>query len=145
MSALLKAVLSTLLPGNGLWPAASATHVPVRVVQRLTVAPPLSAAIDWLEGELPRDFPERNLDARLADLRRCEAANPAHFSVLLTEAVSAYYTDAAVQQVIEQTTGFPARPPQPAGRTVEPYDWAAFERQRARRKQPRVTTEGSVQ
>jgi hypothetical protein len=118
-------LLSCLLPGDGDWPAASDTQAPAQFAERMTQSAPLTAAVDWLRSSA--------LGAGLtAHLQACEAADPARFALIVTEAFNAYYTDPVVLAVIERKTGFPARPPQPAGHALEPFDWSVLESRKRR-------------
>jgi hypothetical protein len=125
MSTPLEAVLDTLLPGDGDWPAAGALDG-VAAQVAADVAP------DALLAALPDDFALRDADAREAALRRLEAGEPAVFERLVAAAYLAYYTHDAVRAVLERRTGYEARPPQPLGYDLPPFDEALLEKQRRR-------------
>lgn len=124
---LISALLSSLLPGDGDWPSAAATGLPAWFGRRIDASPALADAIGWLRTVLPTDFAIRAPSLREVDLKGCEAADPARFAVVVTEAVSGYYIDPAVLSVVEAKTGFPARPPQPMGHRLEPFDFSILE------------------
>jgi hypothetical protein len=118
----LAALLSSLLPGDGDWPSAVDTVVPVWFGARLGSVPTLALAVDWLRASLPPDFAVRTPAQRITDLQACEAKDAARFATVVNEAFNGYYIDPAVLGVIERKTGFPARPPQPMGHRLEPFD-----------------------
>ncbi len=124
---LISALLSSLLPGDGDWPSAAATGLPAWFGRRIDASPALAEAVGWLRIALPADFAIRAPSLRQVDLKGCEAADPARFAIVVTEAVSGYYIDPAVLGVVEAKTGFPARPPQPMGHRLEPFDLSILE------------------
>lgn len=124
---LISALLSSLLPGDSDWPSAAVTGLQDWFGRRIDASPALADAVGWLRIVLPADFAIRAPSLRLVDLKGCEAADPARFAVVVTEAVSGYYIDPAVLRVVEAKTGFPARPPQPMGHRLEPFDFSILE------------------
>jgi hypothetical protein len=130
------ALLSALLPGDGDWPSAVTTGAPAWFAGRLAALPPLAEAVAWLRSELPADFAARDPAGRAAALRSCERKDAARFATVVTEALNGYYIDPAVLVVVERKTGFPARPPQPEGHRLEPFDVSIL-RGRGRPPSPR--------
>lgn len=124
---LIGALLSSLLPGDTDWPSAAATGLPAWFASRIDASPALAEAVSWLRVVLPADFVIRAPGIRQVDLKGCEAADPARFAVVVTEAVSGYYIDPKVLGVVEAKTGFPARPPQPLGHRLEPFDFSIMD------------------
>lgn len=120
------ALLGALLPGDEDWPAAALTQAPAFVAKRAAASSEFGKALDALCTTLPLDFAGRDLVARTAALRETEARMPDLFAQLVIEAYRGYYSDAVVLAVLERKTGYPARPPQPLGRTVRPTDWSAL-------------------
>lgn len=84
-----------------------------------------------LDG-LPDDFRQLDGYAQDAALRLREIASPQDFSDLIALAYGAYYTDERVLRHLARTTGYPARPPQPLGYLLEPFDEKMLERVRQR-------------
>jgi len=123
----LDAVLTSLLPGDGAWPSAASTGLPAWLGDRVARMPALADAIAWLRSSLPENFAARAPAEREADLKSCEAKDPLRFSIVTTEAFNGYYIDPAVLDVIERTTGFPARPPQPMGHRLEAFDFSIID------------------
>lgn len=123
---LLAAMLGTLLPGGDDWPSALGTHVVTFVTQHASEVPELAQALDAVCGALARDFASQDLDARAAMLRDAETRLPDAFTQIVTAAYRGYYTDPRVLAVIEHKTRYPARPPQPLGRTVRAADWSVL-------------------
>jgi hypothetical protein len=121
---ILTALLDALLPGNGEWPAAGQTHVGKFVAGRIGELLELAQAFEAVRDVLPSDFASRDFDARTAALREAETRLPDAFLQIVTEAYRGYYTDQRVLALIERKTRYPARPPQPLGRTVRAADWS---------------------
>jgi hypothetical protein len=119
----LAAILDTLLPGSPEgWPSAGMLADKLR--EELDAAPIIAA--------LPADLAMRDAEAREAALRVIEAAHKQDFDRLVNAAYLAYYTDPGVRQVIERLTGYEARPPQPLGYELEPFDERLLENQKKR-------------
>ncbi|MFT8244844.1 hypothetical protein [Roseomonas sp. BN140053] len=119
-------VLATLLPGEDDWPAGDSVSAQMR--RDVDAAPDAGAALNRLLGALPAGF--RRGDE--ATLRAVEAAEPEAFERVVTLAYIAYYTDPAVRAVIERVTGYEARPPQPLGYELPPFDEELLAVQRRR-------------
>lgn len=117
----MNAVLDTLLPGDGDYP-------PFSALDQAAVAAPFAD----LFARLPADFATLAPAARHEALRELEAREPDGFGRLVEAAYLAYYTHARVREVIERLTDYPARPPQPLGYALDPFDDALLARQRAR-------------
>ena len=122
----LDALLGTLLPGGQDWPSAAQTQVAAFMTRRAAEFPRLAGAIAELRAGLPADFAERGAARRAACLRELEARDPALLAPIVEEAYRGYYTDPSVLAAIERKTGYPARPPQPLGRKVQPFDWSVL-------------------
>jgi hypothetical protein len=120
-------VLDTLLPGDADWPAGGALDLAASVAGDVG-AETLRALLD----RLPPDFAAGNVDRREAALRAIEADLPDAFASLVDAAYLAYYTAPPVRAAIERVTGYAARPPQPLGYELEPFDERLVEKQRLR-------------
>lgn len=116
-SALLAAVLATLLPPEPPFPPGACVTA--------IVAADLGADSAFLNA-LPGNFAAGDE----ATLRALEAGHPEAFDRLVRAAYLAYYTDPEVRRALEQTTGYPARPPQPLGYELPPFDDALLDGQR---------------
>lgn len=119
---LLAAVLDRLLPANGELPAAGELGLAAQVEEAAQACPQVGALMD----ALPDGFVELAGGAKDDVLRGLEQDAPASFAELVELAYSAYYTDERVLEHIEQSTGYPARPPQPEGYQLEPFDDAVL-------------------
>ena len=131
------ALFDTLLPGDGNFPPASATSLAARVAMHDRFA----ATLPPILARLPQGFGDRPATARIETLRAVELANPSAFAALQTGAYSLYYTHPAVAAAIARTTGLVARPPQPEGYTLKPFDPALVAVPAARRRQYRTLSE----
>ena len=76
---------------------------------------------------LPPGFAGLAPEEQVAALQAIEAAAPAAFAALVKAAYTAYYQDQRVLAAIERATGYAARPPQPLGYELEPFDPALLE------------------
>jgi hypothetical protein len=123
----LDAVLDTLLPGDADWPSGGALDLEATIEGDLGVEA-LSALLD----RLPPDFAAGDADRREAMLHAIEANQPDGFARLVDAAYLAYYTAPRVRAVIERVTGYEARPPQPLGYALEPFDERLLETQKQR-------------
>jgi hypothetical protein len=122
----LKAVLATLLPAEAPFPSGATVSD--------VVAADLSDAAAIIDA-LPAGFAAGDE----APLRALEAAQPEAFDRLLRAAYLAYYTDHAVRLALEATAGYPARPPQPRGYHLPPFDDSLLDRQRRAAPAPTAT------
>jgi hypothetical protein len=114
---MLTALLDTLLPGDADWPAAGS----LEAIDVKAEAAPILAA-------LPAGFSAGDEDT----LRAVEAEHPAAFERLVSAVYLAYYTHPTVRAVLERVTGYEARPPQPLGYDLPPFDESLLETQRRR-------------
>jgi hypothetical protein len=122
----LDALLDTLLPGDADWPAGGTLGLAA------AVAADLGPAADTLLARVAADFAAGDADARETALRALEAAEPAAFARLVDAAYLAYYTAPAVRAALERVTGYAARPPQPLGYDLPPFDESVLAVQRRR-------------
>jgi hypothetical protein len=125
VSDLLASVLTTLLPGDADWPGAG-------TLDGLAAQVAADAPSEALLAALPAGFAALPAEAREAALRDVEAAEPAAFERLVAATYLAYYTHDAVRDVLERVTGYEARPPQPLGYDLPPFDDSLLETQRRR-------------
>jgi hypothetical protein len=116
-------LLATLLPGDGAFPPADT--LPGLCDRLAVVAAPVLAA-------LPAGFADAAQDEREAALRRIEATQPLAVERLVAAAYLAYYTAPAVQAVLARDHGYAARPPQPDGYALPPFDETLLARQTQR-------------
>jgi hypothetical protein len=125
MTSPLAALLDTLLPGDADWPAAATLDgLAAQVAEDIAPAHLLAA--------LPVGFAGLDADRREAAVQGLEAAQPAAFERLVAAAYLAYYTHDAVRAVLERLTGYEARPPQPLGYELPPFDETLLETQKRR-------------
>lgn len=126
MTERLARVLATLLPADGPWPLGAALAEIVGT--DLAEVPGGAAALARVLEALPPDFAAGDEDA----LRLIEQGDSDAFGRVVAAAYLAYYTDPQVRVVLEHVTGYSARPPQPLGYELPPFDDALLERQRQR-------------
>ena len=110
-------ILATLLPGEAPWPSGTI------VADTVVVTPEDLAA---LLAALPAGFKTGDEAA----LKQIEQAQPALFDRVVNAAYLAYYANPEVRAVLEQVSGYEARPPQPLGYDLPPFDDSLLARQR---------------
>ena len=114
----MSALLDTLIPGDGDFPAASAVGLGDALAGHNRFAAPLAE----VTALLPANFEALAAEGRTGALIDIEAQYPALFKALIVGAYSLYYTQPQVAAVIERLTGHTARPPQPDGHPLAPFD-----------------------
>ena len=112
-------ILDLLLPANGELPGAGALGLAVPVQAEALARPHLAELLDRRVPDEPA-------------LRALEAERPDAFAALVELVYVAYYTDPRVLAHLEAATGYPARPPQPHGHPLEPFDERVLATVRAR-------------
>ncbi len=131
------ALVDTLIPGDTDFPGAAKIDLHLALAAHDRFAKPLAD----IEALLPEGFATDPADARTAALAMIEIAEPALFASLIVGAYSFYYTHPAVAAVIERLTGHTARPPQPSGHPLAPFDAAMVAIPAARAPHYRPTPE----
>jgi hypothetical protein len=134
--ALLGAILDTLLPAHEGVPAAGELGIGEAMealladgTRRGRIVAILRATEIALGGDALTD---RDTANREALLRAVESGEPVAFAILVECAYRTYYSDPRVLARLERTHGYPARPPQPLGHAIEPWDDALVAKQRER-------------
>ena len=130
----LVAVLDCLIPGDATgWPAAGQHGLAPRFHELLEV---LSTdgpeQLKTVLSHLPEDFLTLSTDQQTTSLQTVEASAPDAFETVLKACYSAYYTDPGIRRILEDKTGYEARPPQPLGYQMDPFDESLLEPVRAR-------------
>ncbi len=119
-------LLATIIPGDAEWPAGDSVLTAVRTDAE--AAPDAAAALQRVLSQLPPGFSRGDEVA----LQGVETQAAAAFERVVGLAYLAYYTDPHVRSVIERLTGYAARPPQPLGYALPPFDEALLDQQRRR-------------
>lgn len=115
------ALCDLIIPGDDVYPAPSAIGLPSRLAGHERFAPTADAVL----GLLPEPISKLPREAAISALRAVEAAHPLVFGWLIIAVYSLYYSDPAVLPAIEQDFDYAARPPQPLGHSMEPFDPAS--------------------
>ena len=118
----LSAALDVLLPGDMTFPAASAVGLATRLLEHPGLAEPALAAAARLDD----GFADLDAAARIEAVAALERAEPTLFGRFVVAAYSGYYSTPAVLEVVERTSGYAARPPQPEGYVLPPFDPATL-------------------
>lgn len=129
---LLDAVLDRLLPPYEELQGAGAMGLGAEVVTAAAQSANLDEPAARVLAALPDGFMEAPLDVKDEVLIDVQAADPAAFAAMLNLAYNAYYTDPRVLRAIELRTGYAARPPQPEGYHLEPFDQSLLAQVRTR-------------
>jgi Gluconate 2-dehydrogenase subunit 3 len=134
--ALLAAVLNRIVPPRGELPGAGDLEVGAHVEAVLATSLELRRLV--LEGlreieiasarRAGRPFVALGPAEQTAVLEAVEESRPACFAALVEHTYRGYYTQPRVLEAI----GYGARPPQPLGRSLPPFDPALLARQRER-------------
>ena len=125
-----RAILDTLLPGEGDIPAATAAGIEIEKHTAL-LAPIASTASRIARGE--RSFIDGDESQRMAILQSVQVERPDDFACLLAALLPDYYESPAVLRAF----GWTERPPQPQGHAIPQMDGpttARLEKVRLRRK-----------
>lgn len=133
--ALIAAALDRIVPVNGDLAGAGSLGLGT-AIEHEVVAPVLAV--------LPAGFAALGAAAQTAALQVVEHASPAVFRELVRQAYIAYYRDARVLARVEQSTGYPNRPPQPLGYELEPFDESLLDVVKARAPHYRDTREATT-
>lgn len=113
------ALADTLLPGGDGFPAASTVGLPAWIIARDEYAAAVTRILELLSANFETLAPwQREVEARLL-----EASYQDAFEGFVTAAYAGYYTSLPVLAVIEEKTGYHARP-QPFGYALPPFDEA---------------------
>ena len=128
----LTAVLDTLLPPHDGLEGAGGLGLAAAVIAGAREAPHLGEPAFSALSQVPDGFEALGADEREAQLRAVEAGDGASFGALINLAYNAYYTDPRVLERIERRTGYAARPPQPGGYELEPFDESVLSQVRKR-------------
>lgn len=111
-----EALLDTLLPGDGDFPAGRIIAAALAAHDRFGA--PFAAIL----AALPPDFAQSGPEIRFALLQWIEADDPATFDALIVGAYSLYYTAPQVTAVLARLTGHSGMAPQPQGHALPPFD-----------------------
>ena len=120
--ALLGAVVATILPGSGDWPAAAALDLSAEAERLAALSVSGLGPLRRLLAALPAGFAEGDAAARETALAAAEAADPGAFGAALQASYNAYYIDPRVLAVAAAKTGYRPGAPQPDGHSLPPFD-----------------------
>ena len=128
------AVLDCLVPGDtDGWPAAGQHGLAPKMLELLeTLSVDGRQQLAIFLSQLPTNFPALSKDEQINSLKIMEVANPDAVETILKACYSAYYTDPEIRRILELKTGYEARPPQPLGYDMLPFDESLLEPVRAR-------------
>lgn len=118
----LAAALDTLLPPVGQLAGAGGLGLAAEFRRGAEAAPHLGTPAFELLGHLSQAFVDLAAEAREERLGELEAEDPSAFAAVVNLAYNAYYSDPRVLARIEEETGYSARPPQPEGYHLDPFD-----------------------
>ena len=129
-------VLDSLVPGRGDVPGAGAIGVAgyldsaggASLPLRRTLTDVLAAVETACHADYAKTFADLDGDQRTAVLKQVEVSHGPLFTELLRRTYAGYYSDPAVLSAL----GIDARPPQPRGYTLTPFDPAVLEGVRKR-------------
>jgi hypothetical protein len=120
--------LDTLIPGDAEFPAPSSLDL----APALLAHDRFGAYAREIAELIPLGFIELDANARESAAQKMEERQPELFAAFVTGLYSLYYTHAQVLGVIAAIAGYVARPPQPEGYELPPFDEAVLETTRKR-------------
>jgi hypothetical protein len=123
-----------IIPGDDIYPAPSEIALPSRLSADKRFGPTADAVLSLL----PKRLAGLPLNQRTAAVRAVEAAHPLVFRSLIIAIYSLYYSDPTVLRTLESEFGYSARPPQPFGYEIEPFDPVLLAIPRSRPRQYRL-------
>ena len=128
------AMLDCLIPGDATgWPAAGQHGLSNRFLELLdSLFEQADKYLEIMLAELPDNFSALSTEQQTACLSSIESTQPDAFEAVLRACYAAYYTDPRIRQILEKKTGYEARPPQPDGYHLPPFDESLLEPVRAR-------------
>ena len=130
----LTALLNCLIPGdNENWPAAGDHGIGPRVLEFLQQQTDGIYCIEAVYTASGSDFCSTSRAVQTKRLSNVESSLPESFESLLVATYNMYYTDPDIRQIIERLTGYEARPPQPLGYEMEPFDESLLDTVRKRK------------
>ncbi len=136
-AATLQSLLDILIPGDADFPAPGAIDLAAAMLAHARFAAFAEAAL----VRLPPDFGSLGTGDVIAAVEALEAADPEGFGALLTGLYSLYYVHPAVLEAVERVSGYAARPPQPEGYRLAPFDPAVVAIPASRGRLYRETSE----
>ncbi len=137
-AALAVEVLDQIVPGHDGFPGAGELGV-ARHVDRLAASDPdlgrlFQDGLTAIESASRRthsaDFADLEEDQRVQLLRTVEAESPQFFAMLVRHTYAGYYSNRTIIELL----GLEARPPQPLGFDLEPFDPSMVEKVKERGK-----------
>jgi hypothetical protein len=129
----LAALLDLLIPGDDAFPAPSAIELAGAMLAHERFGAFARAAL----ARLPADFERLDRKAARAAVEALERDHAGAFDALITGLYSLYYVHPAVLVAVEAVSGYAARPPQPEGYRLAPFDPAIVAVPAARGRQYR--------
>jgi hypothetical protein len=129
----LSPIVDCLLPGDGQhWPSATSINLGDRVGEFIRVSDDGELVLTSVYALTQPAFNDFSRTQQIECLQALESNESILFDRLLIATYNMYYTDPTVRQVIERVTGYEARPPQPKGYQLEPFDEALLNKVRQR-------------
>lgn len=126
---IIKSLLDCLIPGDHSgWPAAGQHGLTSRFRELLkSLFENGDQHLATLLAELPDNFSSLPAERQTALLKTIEASRTEAFEALVKACYASYYTDPEIRRILENKTGYEARPPQPQGYQMPPFDESLLE------------------
>jgi hypothetical protein len=133
---LLRQVLDRIIPAEGKFPGAGkldvAGYIDNLVAQSAELKHLFTEGLAQIQIASKtmhsQEFANLSSEAQDTVLRRVEATHPAFFQALVRQTYNGYYTNPRIIRLL----GLEARPPQPRGYKLEPFDLTLAERVKQR-------------
>ncbi|MFT4726454.1 MAG: hypothetical protein ACI9UN_000949 [Granulosicoccus sp.] len=129
----LSPIVDCLLPGDEKhWPSAASVDLADRVGEFIRQSDDGEQVLSSVFKLTQPAFSTLSRALQIECLQALESNESKLFDRLLIATYNMYYTDPTVRQVIERVTGYEARPPQPKGYPLEPFDETLLNKVRQR-------------
>jgi hypothetical protein len=129
---LLSVVLNHLVPAEDGWPSAGLEEIVEAMIDDSEVDKE-THLIDEIIASLSTRFENISPEQQVDELQDIEARSPQAFASLLRHTYNVYYSSANVLKVLEEKSGYPARPPHLQGYELAPFNPESLNTQKQRR------------
>ena len=129
----LELLLDLMIPGDADFPEPSSLLLADAMIAHERFGPFAEAML----ARMPDEFAALDAAAARKAVEAIERGEPAVFDAFITGLYSLYYVHPAVLEAVEHVSGYAARPPQPLGYELAPFDPAIVAVPAARGRQYR--------
>jgi hypothetical protein len=128
---LLSVVLNHLIPAEDGWSGAGEEDM-IEAMLADSKIDNETHLIDEILMNLPTGFEQNSAKQQIAEIESIEAEFPQAFASLLRHTYNVYYSNTEVLKVLQEKSGYPARPPLFQGYQLEPFNPESLNTQKQR-------------